>query len=335
VEDVISVHFDFSSAPSGHGSLVYLEGKGVFDSYPVMWLDSSGKVQPLISTMGAYWNPRFSPDGKRLAIQNGPESDIYVYDVSRETMTRITSGGYTDAPIWTPDGKHIAYFQSAGGRFGIFWIRSDGSGEPQQLLATQNISPPWSFSPDGRRLAYFGPSPGAGFDIWTLPLDASDPDRPKAGNPEPFLRTPASEYLPMFSPDGRWLMYRSNESGKYEIYVRPFPPGRSGKWQISTGGALLGIWANNGRELYYENADNHIMVVDYAVKSDSFVPAKPRLWSETRLFTKRANMALAPDGKRFAVFPMPEDWGSKRGTVHVIFLENFLDEMRRRIPHGP
>jgi Tol biopolymer transport system component len=91
---------------------------------------------------------------------------------------------------------------------------------------------PWSFSPEGQRLAYYANSPDTGFDIWTLPLDLTDPDHPKSGKPEPFLRTPASELLPRFSPDGRWIAYRSEESGTNEIYVRPFPSGSGGKWQI-------------------------------------------------------------------------------------------------------
>ncbi len=117
--------------------------------------------------------------------------------------------------------------------------------------------------------------------------------------------------------------------------MRPFPAGRGGKWQISTGGGLYAFWSNNGRELFYETPDNHIMVVDYTVNGDSFLPGKPRLWSEKQIFFNiGSNLALAPDGKRFAVFPMPEAAEPEKGSVHVIFLQNFLDELRRRIPAG-
>jgi serine/threonine-protein kinase len=326
--------FDFSAAPFGHGTLVYLAGKGAAQPWPVVWLDSSGKMQPLIATPGAYVVPRFSPDGRRLAlaISSSSGTDIYSYDLQRETMTQLTFGGHAQVPVWTHDGKHIAFESSASG-FGISWVRSDGSGEPQQLLASQNNIAPWSFSPDGRRLAYFESSPETGYDLWTVTLDASDPDHPKVGKPESFLRTPSDENVPMFSPDGRWIAYRSNESGTSEIYVRPFPSERGGKWQISTGGGLYGIWSNNGRELFYEAADNRIMVVDYTVNGDSFVPGKPRLWSEKQIFyAGTSNLTLAPDGKRFAVLPMPEGTGPGKGSVHVTFLLNFLDELRRRIP---
>jgi serine/threonine-protein kinase len=334
LEDVGLGQFDYSAGPSGHGTFVYLAAKGAAQTRPVVWLDSSGKMQPLIATPGFYVNPRFSPDGRRLSLvmrtSNG--SDFYVYELERETMTRLTVAEQKSASVWTPDGKHIA-FQSPGSDFGISWIRSDGSGEPQRLLAAQHTMVPWSFTPDGRHLAYFESGPETRDDIWTVSLDTSDPEHPKAGKPELFLRTPADEVTPMFSPDGRWIAYESDESGIEEIYVRPFPGGQAGKWQISTGGGLFPIWSNNGRELFYETPDNHIMVVDYRVNGDSFVPGKPRFWSEKQIFRgSLSNLALAPDGKRFAVFPTPEDTGPGKGSVHVTFLLNFLDELRRQIP---
>ena len=123
-------------------------------------------------------------------------------------------------------------------------------------------------------------------------------------------------------------------SGHYEIYVRPFPGGSGGKWQVSGGGGLDAFWANNGRELFYETADSRIMVVDYTVNGASFVPGKPRLWSDRQLlYTGTSNLDLAPDGKRFAVLTLPETpAGIEKGTVHVTVLLNFFDEVRRRIP---
>jgi serine/threonine-protein kinase len=219
------------------------------------------------------------------------------------------------------------------------WTRSDGAGGPQKLLDSPNNVVPWSFSPDGRRLAYFEVNPDTGYDIWTLPLGTAD-NSPKPGKPEPFLRTPADELAPVFSPDGRWIAYRSNESGASEIYVRPAPKDAAGgalagggKWPISSGGGLFPFWAKNGPELFYEATDNRIMVVDYTVSGDSFVPGKPRLWSEKQIFDPgRSSLDLAPDGKRFAVFPMPESTEPGKGSVHVTFLLNFLDELKRKMP---
>jgi serine/threonine-protein kinase len=193
---------------------------------------------------------------------------------------------------------------------------------------------PWSFSPDGRWLAYREKSSDSESDLWTLPLDITDPDHPKAGNPEPFLRSPGDNMQPKFSPDGRWIAYLSDESGSDEVYVRPFPPRSGSKWQISAGGAESPVWSNNGHVLFYES-DRRIVAVDYTVEGNKFVPGKPRVWSEKQLFfAGSSNLDLAPDGKRFAVLTTPEFTGAEKGSVHVILLLNFFDELKRRIPAG-
>lgn len=119
----------------------------------------------------------------------------------------------------------------------------------------------------------------------------------------------------------------------YEIYVRPFPATRGGRWQISAGGGVYAFWSNNGRELFYETAYHQIMVVGYTVSGDSFLPSKPRLWSDRQLFSAAtSNLDLAPDGKRFVVLTLPEPAPGEKGSVHVTMLLNFFDEVRRRIP---
>jgi hypothetical protein len=166
-----------------------------------------------------------------------------------------------------------------------------------------------------------------------LPLDTTDPDHPKAGAPQAYLRTPANEYLPRFSTDGHWIAYRSDKSGSNEIWVMPFPAGRGDTYRISTNGGLYAFWSKNGRELFYEAADHRIMVVEYQVNGDLFVPRKPRVWSERQLFYPGiSNLDLAPDGKRFAVLA-PAD-ASNTGTrpFHVTMLFNYFDELKRMIP---
>jgi serine/threonine-protein kinase len=193
-----------------------------------------------------------------------------------------------------------------------------------------------SFQADRRILGRFSvleENPETGFDLWTLPLELTDPARPKAGKPEVFLRTPAGEIRPSFCPDGRWIAYGSNESGNDEIYVRPFRAGSAKKWPISSGGGSVAFWSNNNRELFYRTPDLRIMVVDYTANGDSFVAGKPRLWSERPFFDPGVpNLDLAPDGKRFAVLTLPEAAGGEKGSVHVTMLQNFFDEVKRRIP---
>jgi serine/threonine-protein kinase len=317
--------FDFSTT----GTFVYAAGKSAAPVWRVAWLDSSGKMRPMAAAPGVYVSPRLSPDGKKLAYGDG--TDIYVYDTERERISRLTFMGHAAVPVWAHDGEHFIFLSTEKGS-AFFWARRDGSGEPQKLLQSPTVSVPYSFSPDGR-LAYYEVNSGTGNDLWTLPLDLTDPDHPKPGKPEPFLRTPNIETLPRFSPDGRWIAYLSNESGSSEIYVRPFPNASGGRWQISSDGGLYAIWSNNGRELFYETMENRIMVVDYSVEGGSFVPGKPRLWSDKQLFyAGNSNLDLAPDGKRFAVLALPETPPDEKGTVHVTMLLNFFDELKRRIP---
>jgi serine/threonine-protein kinase len=316
---------------SGSGTLVYLAGKAAAQKQQVAWLDSSGRMQPLLRTPGVYLALALSPDGRELAFQ-GKGGDIYVHSLERDTTSPLTFDGNGGGPVWTPDGKHIAFGSQYGG-FSLSWIRSDGSGGPLRLLENRSLMLPWSFSRDGRRLAYTQGDRESGPDIWTLPLDLSDPDHPKAGKPELFLGTPASETFPMFSPDGRWIAYRSNETGNNEIFVRPFPARSGGKWQVSVGGGLFALWSKNGSELFYETGDHRIMVMDYTSNGSSFVPGKARLWSDQQIaYQAGVNLDVAPDGKRFAVLTAPETPAGEKGTVHVTMLENFFDEVKRRIP---
>jgi serine/threonine-protein kinase len=324
--------FDFSNT----GTLVYAAGKSSVQSWNLAWMDASGQMRTILPASGAYTTPRFSPDGRKLAYI-GEGSDVFIYDLERDTTTQLTFTGRAATPLWTPDGKHIVFRGGSAGGTTLQWLRSDGAGDPQHLMEAQTNVVPGSFSPDGRTLLYFGTDAATGFDIWSVPLDIADPERPKTGKPEPFLRTPADELMGRFSPDGRWVAYRSNATGNMEIYVRPFQPGGAaasgGKWLISNSGGLYPVWGNNGRQLFYETTDYHIMVVDYTVDGATFVPGKPRLWSDRRLFYSGTNnLDLAPDDKRFVVFSLPESEPGAKGSVHVTVLLNFFDELKRRLP---
>jgi serine/threonine protein kinase len=317
--------FDFSAAPAGHGTLIYFSGNrtqtGLFS------LNSEGSLQPLRAAPGSYVSPRFSPDGKRLAVALfSGNTGLWVLDLDRDNFVRLTSVPGDNYPIWSPDGKHIAYESGQGG---IFWVRSDGSKAPERLMSRERRMFPYSFSPDGRRLAYSELNPETGADIWTLPLDAGDSDHPTAGTPEPFLSTAANERFPALSPDGQWLAYASDESGDFEVYVRPFP-GPGGKWRISTAGGLLPVWSKSGRELAYETRDGRVMMVSYAVRGDTFISGQPRLWSNQQIVTGQGD--LAPDGKRFVVLVAQPARGEQRSPGGVNLLLNFFDYLKQRAP---
>jgi len=326
---------------SMNGSFVYVNGKStVSSSYPIVWMDSSGKTTPLLAKPGAYGAPRFSPDGTRLAFttmgSKGP--DVWVYDWERDTPTQLTFNGPGNLEMaWTPDGKHIVFGSNAAGTAGLWWRRSDGSGEPQKLLERKSTGVglrPQSFTPDGRRLAFDdNVTSVTGVEIWTLPLDLSDPEHPKPGKPEPFLATAVRQVDAAFSPDGKWMAYSSNESGIDDIFVRPFP-GPGGRWRVSPGGGKFPTWSRTGHELFYFSlSDGQIMVANYTVQGESFSATKPRVWSDRPVLMPNfiRVLDLHPDGKRFAVFPRPEIVEAK-GNLHVTFLLNFSDELRRRSP---
>jgi serine/threonine-protein kinase len=246
-------------------------------------------------------------------------------------MTRLTFGGGANiAPVWSPDGRYILFSGSGG----IWWVRSDGAGKPQPLIRSGNLLYPYSFTPDGKRLAYAELNPRTSYDIWMATIE-SDGAELRAGKPESFLQTPADERHPAFSSDGRWLAYISNESGKFEVYVRAFPD-KGGKWQISNAGGAYPVWSSNGHELFFRGDDNRIMVATYAAKADSFVPDKPRVWSDKPLANPETipNYDLAPDGKRIAALMPAETPETPQAQNHVIFLENFADELQRKVPAG-
>ena len=178
--------------------------------------------------------------------------------------------------------------------------------------------------------------PKTSYDLWTVPIE-SDGGELRAGKPEAFLQTAADERAPVLSPDGRWLAYSSDESGTFQVYVRAFPD-KGGKWQISNGGGTYPMWPRNGHELFFETLDGRVMAAAYTVKGDSFVADKVRMWSDKQLggsVNNTKNIDLAPDGKRIvALMPAAEAKGSQEAQNHVVFLENFFDELRRRVPVG-
>jgi Tol biopolymer transport system component len=253
-------------------------------------------------------------------------------------MPRLTFGGvmYTD-PIWSPDGRYVVFGSLIGD--GLFWTRADGAGQPQPLTQSKNSQIAVSFSPDGKRLAYQECDSEGKCQIWTVPVEDSG-GQLKVGKPEQFLKTPFDDRSPVFSPDGQWLAYRSNESGKREVYVRAYPPptaGQGGKWQISNSGGYIPLWSRNGHELFYQSGDR-IMAVKYTAKGNVFAPEKPRVWAANLGGATNGDgvlvFDLAPDGKRIAV-EMPVATSEAPKPQHeVTFVFNFFDELRRRVPVG-
>jgi serine/threonine-protein kinase len=318
-------------AVSNTGTFAYLPFSQVNVQRPLMWMTSTGEMTPLVAQPGEYGAPRFSPDGSRLAyIVSGPKGgDVWVHDLKRDTSAQLTfTAPGTWEVAWAPDSKHLVF---SDGRY-LWWMRADGSGEPRRLLDVGGAKNTrlFSFRADGRLV--FGILGANGVpDLWTVPVDLSEPENPKAGKPEPFLAEAAVEVDAAFSPDGKFLAYASTEAGPNELFVRPFP-GPGGKRKVSTAGGKFPAWSRTG-ELFFFAGDDRIWVVDYTTEGDAFFPGKPRQWAPTQVYRDgvRLNFDLAPDGKRVVVLPRTAE-ASSTENLHATFLLNFFDEVRRRIP---
>jgi serine/threonine protein kinase/Tol biopolymer transport system component len=289
------------AAISASGTLAYAPIGDQVPKSSLVVVDLNGRAQPVTDALLNYLGEMsLSSDGQRVALRLAKANDdIHVFDIPRGSLTRFTyEGGDEQNPVWTPDGRRVAYSSQHGGTPTMYWKSADGNGTPEKILAAQNPQRPSSFSADGKFLAYTEVHPQTGLDIWTVRLD----DR-SSRQPEPFLRTPFQENLPLFSPDGRWLAYRSNESGRMEVYVAQFPGGAV-KRQISVDGGDQPLWAPDGKQLFYVNG-NRVMSVE--LNADSGLHAtKPRMLFE-RTFSPSAinsgqwghTYAVFPDGKRF------------------------------------
>jgi len=321
-------------AVSRAGTLIYRKARSAAVAMTTMqWISASdgvtSKKEPLRATPGAYQMPRLSRDGKRIAlvIAEGANQDIWVFDPQRDTLTRMTFGGTNASPVWSPDGQSIV-FEKFGQ--GIFQVRADGASQPQALMPSGVPRLLWSSTPDGRQLAYWERN-----QIWTVALEDQG-GQPKAGTPAPFLKSPFNDVAPSISPDGNWLAYQSNESGKSEVYVRTFPPSAAspgGKWQVSNNGGAFPRWSRVGHELVYQSADQ-LMTVSYTVNGPTFIADKPRQWIASLGGTSGFDWDLAPDGTRVVAL-IPEATAKAPPPEHeIVMLQNFADELRRRVPLG-
>ncbi len=315
-----TAHFTLSR----HGSLAYVPASGPPEK-TLLWVDRNGWIRPLTETKRAYDYPRLSPDGKRLAVTITDErAHVWVYDLERDALTRLSAPD-GQLPIWTPDGERVT-FRSGAETFQIVWQAADGSSTPEKLtsLASAYFEPN-SWSPDGEWLAFADTHPKTGNDIWLLPLEGERQARP-------FLQTPASEMGGVFSPDGRWIAYESNESGRVEVYVQPFP-GPGGKWQVSTEGGRQAVWARNGREIFYRSGDK-MMAVEVETEP-SLSLSKPEILFEGRYegaagWAGYANYDVTPDGQRFLMIRSEEEPAPTR--IHVVL--NWAEELKAKVPSG-
>ncbi len=263
-----------------------------------------------------------SPDGTRLAVTIGAldgDADIWIWSLAGRTLTRLTSApGMQMAPLWTPDGMRIAYRSPDG----LYLRNADGTGTPERLLPGGDRLP-WSFSADNRIVVQ---DTGAGSqDVGVVSVDGN---RAR----EPLLSGAFNEGRPTLSPKGEWLAYESDETGRSEIYVRPFPDVDAGKWQVSTGGGEDPKWSRDGRTLYFLGPDSVMATSVDTGSTFSSQPPKPVLGRAGYVAPPAARQYdVSLDGERLL---MLKDDGPAPGAIppNVVVVENWLEELERSVP---
>ena len=278
-----------------NGTLVYIHGDSTGADGALYWMTADGKTSALKAAPGAWGNPRFSPDGKLLAMQRayGNHDQIAIYDWATDRLTQLTSDAANHRfPIWTPDGQRIIYSSDAGnpGMHNIYWQRVNGSGPADRLTDSPNNQVATSIHPRGISILFSEFAGAMASDVWSLPLQANG----KPGAPRPFLNTPDFETHGTFSPDGKFVAYMSSEQGAFEIYVKTFD-GAGGPWRVSTAGGAHPTWSKNTQELMYV-IDDQMMMVRYRFKGDTFNPSAraPGHLCATRPPARRGSMRSIP-----------------------------------------
>jgi Tol biopolymer transport system component len=292
---------------SQNGTLAYQETGATVDQYQMTWYDRGGKKLESVGKQGEVWAPRLSHDGRRVAYSIGDPGDIWLEDFSRRLSTRLTFNPADDSiVVWSPDDTRIYFMsqRSAGGD--IYQKPASGTGADELILSSSVQKNPTSVSPDGRTLLFQAVNPKTKTDLELLSLA----DRKVT----PFLETEFDETHGAFSPDGHWIAYASNESGRYEVYVQPFP-GPGGKWQISNTGGTAPVWRRDGKEIFYLAPDRNLMAV--AIRAGAvFESEAPAALFQTRVrIDLDRHFDVSADGQRFLMTMPLEDGASPPITL--------------------
>jgi serine/threonine-protein kinase len=332
-----AAHFSVSN----RGALVYATGGIRPDPRRMLvWMDRNGSREPLPIPPGTYLGPRLAPVGKRVAVFTGLSraSRVWTLDLETGAMTPVTTADERASQnVWAPHGDRIAFNSQA--QRGLFWKNADGTGIAERLTQSNYLHEPSAWSPDGKVLAFVENHPTTGPDIWGIDVSGSD------RLPKPIVATASAERHPAFSSDGQWLAYSSNDSGRSEVYVQPFPgPGR--RVPISTDSGSSPAWRADGKELYYVKqhvvggedrfriggpATVSVMAVRVHAGREGFSVGAPRkLFEGPFVVGSGHSYDVTPDGQRFLMVevlePLPEP------ATELILVTNWFEELRRLVP---
>jgi eukaryotic-like serine/threonine-protein kinase len=298
----------------------------------LVWVTRDGKEEPLAAQPNGYDTLRISPDGTKVAltVYVAGTADIWIWDLVRATMMRLTFDESIESdPLWSPDGKRVFFASDREGKkIGIYWKQADGTGEVELFFSIPNRQIwPLSWSRDGKALLL--EELGAGstkFDIGILTMEGNRTHTA-------LLQEKHLESYPQISPDGRWMAYHSDESGRSEVFVRPFPEVNKGRWQVSTSGGNGPRWSRDGRELFYRNND---AVMAVSVDTDpTFKPGNPYLLFRGTYYFSGGSFYpvwdVSANGKRFLMVKPPATTEPERARRINIVL-NWFEELKQRVP---
>jgi serine/threonine-protein kinase len=321
-------------AVSNSGTLIYLLWTAdASASRNLVWVDRNGREEPLGTPSNRYSHLRISPDGTRVAVcywHEGGGMDTYIWNLARKTLTRLTfDPAEEDFPLWTRDGKRIAFFSAREGNSGIYLKSADGAGSDELISPRKgSYDFPGSWSGDGKTLLIDE------IDNRTMRIGALSMEKEREG--KLLLQGKYMYAQPRISPDGRWLAYTSNESARNEIYVRPYPEVESGKWQVSTNGGDSALWSPDGRELFYRNGDEVLVVpvrTGQAFNNDSprtLFREAYRAANHTQGTLELSPWDIHPDGKRFLMMKNIGSTGGGPRKINIVF--NWTEELKQRVP---
>jgi serine/threonine-protein kinase len=319
------------AAIAANGTLVYVGGTSDVGQRTLVWADRQGRDVPIAAPPRNYVYPRISPDGTRAVVWiNDQDSDIWSWNIGRSTLTRVTFDPGLDAyPTWTPDGRRIVVSSERAGARNLFWQAADGTGAFERITESPNLQNASSVSPDGRLLLFQETALGTGEDVMQIELTG-------ARRLTPLIQTPFAERNGTISPDGKWLAYEANDSGVFEIYVRPFPDVGSGLWQVSIGGGTRPLWARGGEELFYLSATGAVMRVGVE-RGTSWASTPPSMIvkAEGYFTVPGANPGrtydVTPDGQRFLMIKTAGDAGGT-GVSSINVVVNWFEELKAKVP---
>jgi len=303
-------------AVSDNGTLAYIPGGETLAERKVMMVDRAGNARTLPIEPGPFTNPRLSPDGSQLILTSQHAlHQLWVYDLARNILTRFSTTGWEhNAGIWSPDGETIIFNSSEKGPMNLYRQPRDQSRDAEHLVPSEYRQMPGSWARSGAVMAFEESHPETRSDIWTLSLDSD-------AEPVPFQRTEADETLPAFSPDGRWIAYQSNISGRYEVYLMPFP-GPGGRHQVSAEGGTNPRWNPNGAELFYRD-EGRVIAVDVSLTREPEL-GRPRVLFDGRYLP---SYDVAPDGDSFVMIQMEEE----EPPTEIRIVLNWFDELERKM----